>query len=128
MNKIKKIVFLIMIITSIICIVGKVCAATSAIIDTSRKASLTITKYEHQNGSQNNKPLKGVEFTIYEIPSNSDVENSTQAEEYIKQHSVTSFTKTTLDLSLVVGFKSIILFILLSGKYPYTIIPGLTIL
>lgn len=97
MNKIKKIVFLIMIITSIICIVGKVCAATSAIIDTSRKASLTITKYEHQNGSQNNKPLKGVEFTIYEIPSNSGVENVTQGLDYIRQHSVTSFAKTTPD-------------------------------
>lgn len=97
MNKIKKIVFLIMIISSIICIVGKVCAATSAIIDTSRKASLTITKYEHQNGSQNNKPLKGVEFTIYEIPSNSGVENVTQGLDYIRQHSVISFAKTTPD-------------------------------
>jgi len=97
MNKIKKIMFLIMIITSIICIIGKVYAVNNAVIDTSRKASLTITKYEQQNGSNNNKPLKGVEFTIYEIPSNSGVENLVQAENYIKQHSVTSFTKTTPD-------------------------------
>ena len=97
MNKIKKIMFLIMIITSIICIIGKVYAVNNAVIDTSKKASLTITKYEQQNGSNNNKPLKGVEFTIYEIPSNSGVENPTQAENYIKQHSVTSFTKTTPD-------------------------------
>ena len=97
MNKIKKIMFLIMIITSIICIIGKVYAVNNAVIDTNKKASLTITKYEQQNGSNNNKPLKGVEFTIYEIPSNSGVENPTQAENYIRQHSVTSFTKTTPD-------------------------------
>ena len=91
----KKIICIIMILITLISIVGKVCAVTSAIIDTSRKASLTITQYEKQNGSEENKPLKGVEFTIYNMPSESGVETVEQGLNYMRQHAVRSFAQTT---------------------------------
>lgn len=95
--KLKKTIFLIIMLISLISIVGKVNAATTAIVDTSKKASLTITKYEHKNGSTENKALKGVEFTIYEIPKNANVDTLAQAETYIKNNNVTSYKKTTPD-------------------------------
>lgn len=95
--KLKKTIFLIIMLISLISIVGKVNAATTAIVDTSKKASLTITKYEHKNGSTENKALKGVEFTIYEIPKNANVDTVAQAEAYIKNNNVTSYKKTTPD-------------------------------
>ena len=95
--KIKKTIFLIIMLITLISIVGKVNAATTAIVDTSKKASLTITKYEHKNGSTENKALKGVEFTIYEIPKNANVNTVAQAETYIRNNNVTSYKKTTPD-------------------------------
>ena len=95
--KLKKTIFLIIMLISLISIVGKVNAATTAIVDTSKKASLTITKYEHKNGSTENKALKGVEFTIYEIPKNANVNTVAQAETYIRNNNVTSYKKTTPD-------------------------------
>ena len=95
--KLKKTIFLIIMLISLISIVGKVNAATTAIVDTSKKASLTITKYEHKNESTENKALKGVEFTIYEIPKNANVDTVAQAETYIRNNNVTSYKKTTPD-------------------------------
>lgn len=95
--KLKKTIFLIIMLISLISIVGKVNAATTAIVDTSKKASLIITKYEHKNGSTENKALKGVEFTIYEIPKNANVNTVAQAETYIRNNNVTSYKKTTPD-------------------------------
>ena len=95
--KIKKTIFLIIMLITLISIVGKVNAVTTAIVDTSKKASLTITKYEHKNGSTENKALKGVEFTIYEIPKNANVNTVAQAETYIRNNNVTSYKKTTPD-------------------------------
>ena len=95
--KLKKTIFLIIMLISLISIVGKVNAATTAIVDTSKKASLTITKYEHKNESTENKALKGVEFTIYEIPKNANVNTVAQAETYIRNNNVTSYKKTTPD-------------------------------
>ncbi len=100
-KKIKTIAFVGMLLITLICSIGKVNAATSTIIDTSRKVSLTITKYEHKNGSTENKVLKGVEFTIYEIPKNTNIDTVSQAEEYIKNNSVTSYKKTTPDSGTV---------------------------
>ena len=77
MNKIKnlkKILFLVIILIGLICVGGETRATTNAIIDTTRKASLTITQYEKQNGSNENKPLEGVEFTIFKMPDDSSVE------------------------------------------------------
>ena len=82
-KKFKTIAFIAMLLITLICLVGKANAATSAVIDTSRKVSLTITKYEHKNGSTENKALKGVEFTIYEIPKNTNIDTVSQAEEYM---------------------------------------------
>ena len=95
--KLKKTIFIIIMLIILISIVGRVNAATTAIVDTSKKASLTITNYEHKNGSTENKALKGVEFTIYEIPKNANVDTVAQAEAYIKNNNVTSYKKTTPD-------------------------------
>ena len=98
MKKIKiitKILLLVAILIGIKCIGGETKAATNAIVDTSRKASLTITQYEKQNGSEENKPLKGVEFTIYNMPSESGVETVEQGLNYMRQHAVRSFAQTT---------------------------------
>ena len=98
MKKIKiitKILLLVAILIGIKCIGGETKTATNAIVDTSRKASLTITKYENKNGSKENKALKGVEFTVYNIPSNSGVETVAQGLEYIKNHNVKSFVQNT---------------------------------
>lgn len=100
MNKLKSLVKILLFAVILIgfkCVGGETKAATNAIVDTSRKASLTITKYENKNGSKENKALKGVEFTIYNIPSDSGVENVTQGLDYIKNHSVWSYSQTTPD-------------------------------
>lgn len=94
--KLKKIMILILAILILISTIGEnVKAVTTAVIDTTKKASLTITKYEHANGNTKNVPLKGVEFTVYEIPSN--IETVTQAYNYIKNNEVTKYAKTTPD-------------------------------
>ena len=100
-RKFKIIASIAMLLITLICLVGKANAATSAVIDTSRKVSLTITKYEHKNGSTENKVLKGVEFTIYEIPKNTNIDTVSQAEEYIQNNIVTSYKKTTPDSGTV---------------------------
>ncbi len=99
MSKIKKnkgmavSVLLIMVILINVCL--KVQAVQSIINTPSKKASLTITKYEHANGSEENKELEGVEFTIYNIPD--DIDDVKDAEEYVKgnKESIISYTKTT---------------------------------
>ena len=98
MNKLKslkKILFLVVILIGLKCVGGETRAATSSIIDTTRKASLTITLQEQQNGSGDNKPLKGVEFTIYNMPSESGVETVEQGLAYLRKHAVRSFAQTT---------------------------------
>ena len=100
MNKLKSLVKILLFVVILIgfkCMGGETKAATNEIIDTSRKASLTITKYENKNGSKENKALKGVEFTVYSIPSDSDVDNVIQGLDYIKNHSVRSYAQTTPD-------------------------------
>ena len=97
----RKTIFIIIMLITLISILGKVNAVTTAIVDTSKKASLTITKYEHKNGSTENKALKGVEFTIYEIPKNANVDTVSQAETYIKNNNVTSYKKTTPDSGII---------------------------
>ena len=68
-------------------------AVTDQVIDNNKKASLTITKYEHANGSEENISLAGVEFTIYSIPSN--IETVSDAQDYIKNNAVNSHTDIT---------------------------------
>lgn len=86
-------IILLLIVVAITFIGGQVKAVTTNVIDLSKKASLTITKYEHANGSTNNVPLKGVEFTVYSIPNN--IETVSNAESYVKNNQVTSVSKTT---------------------------------
>lgn len=96
-KRIKRIIFFAILLISLISIAFKVNATTNTIIDTNKKVSLTITKYEHKNGSNENRALQGVEFTIYEIPKNLNIDTVIKAEEYIKNNSVTSYKKTTPD-------------------------------
>lgn len=92
--KLKKVIIAILTVLVAISIIGgSVDAVTHSIVDTTKKASLKITKFEHANGSDKNAPLAGVEFTVYLIPS--DIETVGEAEEYIKNNEVTSYTKTT---------------------------------
>ena len=73
----KKTIIILLITLIIILNIGTtVKAIIDSVIDTNKKASLTITKYEHVNGSKENIELAGVEFTIYEIPNN--IENIEQ--------------------------------------------------
>ena len=95
----KNLSFKIIIISIILAIVATILginvvkADINTVIDTTRKASLTITKYEHSNGSDENKSLAGVEFTIYLVDDSiSDVEEAT---EYIQNNDVTSYKKVT---------------------------------
>lgn len=104
MNKIinitKNILLLFLVVISILTIKVKA-VSSDTIIDTTRKVSLTITKYEHTNGDEVNSPLKGVEFTIYEIPSEANVVNAIQAENYIKNHSTNSYSKITPESGII---------------------------
>ena len=57
-------------------------AANISLIDTNKKGSLEITKYEHINGdTSQNIQFKGVEFTLYKVTD--DVKNIGQAKDYI---------------------------------------------
>ncbi|MCI9063687.1 MAG: hypothetical protein HFJ17_03700 [Clostridia bacterium] len=65
----------------------------AVLIDPTRKASLTITKYEHANGNLENKGLEEVEFTIYLIQ---DTINSVEeAEQYISDNQAVSYKGIT---------------------------------
>ena len=55
--------------------------------------SLTIIAHEQQNNTTNNDPLKGLEYTLYKVDDT--VENTTQAETYIKSNSVSGTAKVT---------------------------------
>ena len=90
----KKIILLILAMLILLSSIGgSVQAITDALIDTSKKVSLTITKYEHANGNEENKELAGAEFTVYEIPNT--IATVEEAESYIKNNEVVSYTKTT---------------------------------
>lgn len=92
--KLKKIIVMMVLLTTAICTIGQsVMAVTQELIDLNRKANLTVIKYEHANGNKENKQLKDVEFTIYQVPSNK--ENVEEAETYIKQNSIEGISKTT---------------------------------
>ena len=92
--KLKKIIVMMVLLTTAICTIGQsVMAVTQEIIDLNRKANLTVIKYEHANGNKENKQLKDVEFTIYQVPSNK--ESVEEAETYIKQNSIEGISKTT---------------------------------
>lgn len=80
MNKILKITTLIICLLTIIC--GTVQAVNNSTIDTSRKASLTITQYEYANGETTKKELKGAEYSIYAVTK--DTKTVSQAEAYIQ--------------------------------------------
>ena len=60
--KLKKIIVMMVLLTTAICTIGQsVMAVTQEIIDLNRKANLTVIKYEHANGNKENKQLKDVE-------------------------------------------------------------------
>ena len=89
-KKLKKIIITILAIIMLVVAMGN---TAKAVIDETKKVSLTITKYEHSNGSVENKELAEVEFTISLIPNNFN--SVDEAIQYIENNKVTSYTKTT---------------------------------
>ena len=95
MNKILKFKKIIISVLTIIMLILFIANTANAVIDETKKVSLTITKYENVNGKTENLELKGVEFTISLIPNS--ISNVDEAIEYIKNNQVSSYTKTTPD-------------------------------
>jgi len=89
-KKITKIITLILAIIMLIVAIGN---TAKAVIDETKEVSLTITKYEHSNGSKENKELAGVEFTISLVPN--EIGTVDEAIQYIESNVVTTYTKTT---------------------------------
>ena len=90
----KKVLKLLFLIISVLILIGGVVKGTNdAVADQNAKASLKIVLYEQVNGSLENEPLKGSEFTIYKIANT--IENKEEAEEEIKKSEITKYTKTT---------------------------------
>lgn len=103
--KLRKIIIAILLLIMLINTIGKsVKAVTQEIIDSSKKASLTIVKYEHANGSTENIPLKGVEFTIYSVPE--DKQTAEGAESYIQENNIEGISKIT-ETSGIVKFSNL---------------------
>ena len=99
MNKILKlrnIIFIVLVIITLILSLGN---NVKAVIDETRKVSLTIKKYEHSNGGEDNIPLKGVEFSISLVPN--EIEFVEDAESYIKNNEITSYKKTTPESGII---------------------------
>lgn len=99
MNKILKFKKIIITILAIIMLIVFVGNTTKAVIDETKKVSLTIKKYENVNGKTENLELKGVEFTISLIPNN--ISNVDEAINYIKNNQTSSYKKTTPDNGIV---------------------------
>jgi len=89
-KKIKKIIITILAIIMLVVAIGN---TAKAVIDETKKVSLTITKYEHSNGSGENKEFAGVEFTVSLVPNK--IRNVDEAVQYIENNTVTNYTKTT---------------------------------
>ena len=90
----KKVLKLLFLIISVLILIGGVVKGTNdAVADQNAKASLKIVLYEQVNGSLENEPLKGSEFTVYKIANT--IENKEEAEEEIKKSEITKYTKTT---------------------------------
>ena len=81
-------------LTTVICNIRQTAKAlTQEIIDTNRKASLTIVQYETEQGQTENKPLNDVEVTIYKVPESK--ETVEDAESYRTQNNLQGISKTT---------------------------------
>ena len=80
-------------ILSIIMLIVAIGNTAKAVIDETKKVSLTITKYENSNGSKENLELKGVEFTVSLVPN--ETGSVDEALQYIENNEVTSYSKTT---------------------------------
>lgn len=89
-KKLKKIIITILAVIMLIVAIGN---TVKAVIDETKKVSLTITKYEHSNGSEENKELAGVEFTVSLVPN--ETGSVDEAVQYIENNTVTNYTKTT---------------------------------
>ena len=89
-KKTKKLIITILAIIMLIVAIGN---TAKAVIDETKKVSLTITKYEHSNGSGENKEFAGVEFTVSLVPNETGTVD--EAVKYIENNTVTKYTKTT---------------------------------
>ncbi len=111
-NKIINLILIVVILLTTLS--NKIFAVNNSVIDTTQKGSLTITKYEHQNGNKDgianentneNIELEGVEFTIYKV--NEEIQNIEEAKEYIKSQSLISKLSKITDGNGVVKFENL---------------------
>ena len=97
MNKILKLKKVAILLATVLMLVvslgGYVQAVTGAIVDTSRKVNLTIVYNATVNGSTEERPIEGAEFTIYKIDDDSVTE--AQVEGYITTNNIKGVTQPT---------------------------------
>ena len=95
-KKLTKVIITVLVIIMLIVAIGN---TAKAVIDETKKVSLTITKYEHSNGSEVNKELAGVEFTVSLVPNETGTVD--EAIQYIESNEVTTYTKTTPENGII---------------------------
>ena len=92
-NKIKTLVAVIMLIIIVLLSMENcILAVTESLIDTSKKATLTIIEYENAYGKdkdvQEDVPLENVELTIYKLDETNFEKDTKQLEQEIKSKSI----------------------------------------
>lgn len=101
MKKIK-ISLMLMLMLVVVTISNTVFAVTASIVDTSKTGSVTITALSQLNGAADNTPIKGVEYSLYQVGNYTDglltttVNTKEEAEAYIVDKTPVA-TKTTDD-------------------------------
>ena len=85
----RKFISIIILSVMVLCSLSSIVKAdVNNIIDSKRKASLEIIKYENAHGSgldvTQNRPLKGVEFTIYKL-NEENMEKTAEVREIIEK-------------------------------------------
>ncbi|MGN1013488.1 MAG: SpaH/EbpB family LPXTG-anchored major pilin [Clostridia bacterium] len=97
-----KISLMLMLMLVVVTISNTVFAVTASIVDTSKTGSVTITALSQLNGAADNTPIKGVEYSLYQVGSYTDglltttVNTKEEAEAYIVGKTPVA-TKTTDD-------------------------------
>lgn len=97
-----KISLMLMLMLVVVTISNTVFAVTASIVDTSKTGSVTITALSQLNGAADNTPIKGVEYSLYQVGNYTDglltttVNTKEEAETYIVDKTPVA-TKTTDD-------------------------------
>ena len=67
-----KISLMLMLMLVVVTISNTVFAVTASIVDTSKTGSVTITALSQLNGGADNTPIKGVEYSLYQVGNYTD--------------------------------------------------------